>query len=55
MTKEWDSYFKKVENKEMEPLYLENLPFRFDTRGIIEPKDAKEQKIIFRGLGRGDF
>ena len=35
MTKEWDSYFKKVENKEMEPLYLENLPFRFDTRGII--------------------
>ncbi len=35
VTKEWDSYFKKLDNKEMEPLYLENLPFRFDTRGII--------------------
>ena len=26
-----------------------------DTRGIIEPYDAKQQRIIFRGLGRGDF
>ena len=32
-----------------------NKPILIDTRGIIEPKDAKEQKIIFRGLGRGDF
>tara|TARA_B100000029_G_scaffold512862_1_gene610692 strand:+ start:3345 stop:4718 length:1374 start_codon:yes stop_codon:yes gene_type:complete len=30
-------------------------PILIDTRGIIEPADAKEQKIIFRGLGRGDF
>ena len=30
-------------------------PILIDTRGIIEPKDAKKQKIIFRGLGRGDF
>ena len=26
-----------------------------DTRGIIEPLEAKQNKIIFRGLGRGDF
>tara|TARA_B100001741_G_C16344493_1_gene501085 strand:- start:112 stop:735 length:624 start_codon:yes stop_codon:yes gene_type:complete len=26
-----------------------------DTRGIINPSDAKDQKITFRGLGRGDF
>ena len=26
-----------------------------DTRGIIEPLDVKQNKIIFRGLGRGDF
>ncbi len=32
-----------------------NKPILIDTRGIIEPKDVKEQKIIFRGLGRGDF
>jgi len=30
-------------------------PILIDTRGIIEPLEAKEQKIIFRGLGRGDF
>jgi len=30
-------------------------PILVDTRGIIEPHDAKQQKIIFRGLGRGDF
>ena len=26
-----------------------------DTRGIINPISAKKEKIIFRGLGRGDF
>ena len=30
-------------------------PILVDTRGIIEPHDAKQHKIIFRGLGRGDF
>ena len=30
-------------------------PILIDTRGIIEPHEAKEQKIIFRGLGRGNF
>ena len=30
-------------------------PILVDTRGIIDPCDAKQNKIIFRGLGRGDF
>ena len=25
-----------------------------DTRGIIDPAEAKKEKLIFRGLGRGD-
>jgi len=28
-------------------------PILIDTRGIIEPVEAKESKLIFRGLGRG--
>jgi len=28
-------------------------PILIDTRGIIEPADAKQAKLIFRGLGRG--
>jgi len=28
-------------------------PILIDTRGIIEPYEAKQNKIIFRGLGRG--
>ncbi len=30
-------------------------PILIDTRGVIEPSEANKQKIIFRGLGRGDF
>ena len=30
-------------------------PILIDTRGIIDPFLAKEKKLIFRGLGRGDF
>ena len=30
-------------------------PILIDTRGIIEPLEAKQNEIIFRGLGRGDF
>ena len=55
-TKEWSKSFKSIEDKEMEPLYLENIPFRFDTRGIIYNKrnhvykvnvlSQKNQKII---------
>ena len=25
-----------------------------DTRGVIDPTEAKQEKLIFRGLGRGD-
>ncbi len=28
-------------------------PILIDTRGVIEPADAKQAKLIFRGLGRG--
>ncbi len=30
-------------------------PILIDTRGIIDPVSAKKEKIIFRGLGRGNF
>ena len=30
-------------------------PILIDTRGIVEPTSAKHAKLIFRGLGRGDF
>ena len=30
-------------------------PILIDTRGIIDPSSAKLEKIIFRGLGRGNF
>ena len=29
-------------------------PILIDTRGIIEPQSAKNEQLIFRGLGRGD-
>jgi hypothetical protein len=29
-------------------------PILIDTRGIIEPSLAKNSKLIFRGLGRGE-
>ena len=29
-------------------------PILIDTRGIFEPRDAKNANLIFRGLGRGD-
>ena len=28
-------------------------PILIDTRGIIDPVDAKDSMLIFRGLGRG--
>ena len=31
------------------------IPLIVDSRGIIDPLDAKHNKIIFRGLGRGGF
>jgi len=38
------SLFKQMKN-----------PVLIDARGIIQPSVAKQNKIIFRGLGRGDF
>ena len=46
------SEFKKLELSLFTKM---KTPILVDTRGIIEPHDAKQQKIIFRGLGRGDF
>ena len=46
------SEFKKLELSLFTKM---KTPILIDTRGIIEPHDAKQQKIIFRGLGRGDF
>ncbi len=45
VTKEWDKSFKSINNKEMEPLYLENIPYRFDTRGIIFNKRNHIYKV----------
>ena len=38
------TFFNKMKN-----------PILIDTRGIVEPKHAKQSKLIFRGLGRGNF
>ena len=45
ITKEWDKSFKSIDDKEMEPLYLENIPYRFDTRGIIFNKRSHIYKV----------
>ena len=45
VTKEWDKNFDSLENKEKEPLYIENLPFRFDTQGIIYNKRSHIYKV----------
>jgi len=48
-------------HKEFEELNLEtfsnsrNKPILVDCTGKINPKDAKSQGIIFRGIGRGDY
>ena len=43
--------FKKLEI----PLFSKmRNPILIDTRGIVDPLSAKETKLIFRGLGRGE-
>ena len=32
---DWEKEIKKVEDKDNEPFYLENIPHKFDTRGVI--------------------
>jgi len=44
-TSEWSKEFKNIEDKNSEPMYYENLPFRFDTRGIIYNKRAHVYKV----------
>ena len=45
VTKEWDKNFDSLEKKEKEPLYIKNLPFRFDTQGIIYNKRSHIYKV----------
>ena len=45
ITNEWSKEFKNIEDKNSEPMYYENLPFRFDTRGIIFNKRAHVYKV----------
>jgi len=44
--------FKKIDISSLTKM---KSPILIDTRGIIEPSSAKQHKIIFRGLGRGEF
>ena len=43
------------EFKKIEPSFFNQMKgsILIDTRGIIDPEDAKQAKLIFRGLGRG--
>ena len=44
-TSEWSKEFKNIDDKNSEPMYFENLPFRFDTVGIIYNKRAHIYKV----------
>ena len=48
ITGEWSGEFKNIEDKNSEQMYYENLPFRFDTRGIIYNKRAHVYKVNIR-------
>ena len=45
------------EFREIDVMFFNKMknPILIDTRGIVEPKIAKQSKLIFRGLGRGNF
>ena len=45
VTSEWSKEFKNIEDRNSEPMYYENLPFRFDTRGIIYNKRAHVYRV----------
>ena len=49
-TSEWSKEFKNIEKKDTEPMYYENLPFRFDTKGIIYNKRGHIYKINLKTL-----
>lgn len=42
---DWEKDFKKVENKDDEPFYLENIPHKFDTRGVIFNRRCHVYKV----------
>ncbi|MCH1558724.1 MAG: hypothetical protein L7T23_01090, partial [Alphaproteobacteria bacterium] len=42
---DWDENFEKVEDKQDEPFYLENIPHKFDTRGVIFNKRNHIYKV----------
>ena len=42
---DWEKEFKKVENKDDEPFYLENIPHKFDTRGVIFNRRCHVYKV----------
>ena len=41
----WEKEFKKVEDKDDEPFYLENIPHKFDTRGVIFNRRCHVYKV----------
>ena len=41
----WEKGFEKIEDKSDEPFYLENIPHKFDTRGVIFNKRAHIYKV----------
>ena len=49
-TSEWSEEFKNIEKKDAEPMYYENLPFRFDTKGIIYNKRGHVYKVNLKTL-----
>jgi dipeptidyl aminopeptidase/acylaminoacyl peptidase len=49
-TSEWSEEFKNIEKKDSEPMYYENLPFRFDTKGIIYNKRGHIYKVNLKTL-----
>ena len=42
---DWEKEFKKVEDKDDEPFYLENIPHKFDTKGIIYNRRCHLYKV----------
>lgn len=42
---DWEKEFKKVEDKDNEPFYLENIPHKFDTRGVIFNRRSHLYKV----------
>ena len=45
VTSEWSKEFKNIEDRNSEPMYYENLPFRYDTRGVIYNKRAHVYRV----------